>query len=264
MKAFLDSSVIADATLKDHSTRQRTNTFLRGFAECLAPQYALKELAAGPIYAFLWFHNVLASERSYDKALGKLHRLSRTPRRNLTSSAIEALRAAEQTLAPSMRARLYWRTEAERADDIRTTLLTLVLRAWRRARRYSLSHPLRCHPLVEPDAGDPRGVRHSARRCSGPHICDQAGHLRAAADDLARICSHLTAHGKSEEDRRRLRALELAAGGKVIGESECRGLGDAVYAILSPLTHVIVTTNTKDHEALAALLGKTVERPPAG
>jgi hypothetical protein len=261
--AFLDSSVLADATLKDTGTRKRTKTFLQSFSEKAAPQYALKELSAGPIGAYIWLHNVLAEEQSYDKALGRLHRRSRTPARNQTSSAIEALRAAEQSLMARMRRGLYPTSEADRAEHLRLALKRLIQAGWLGGMSIPdrILFPLRCHTLRPPVERTDGLIEQFAHRCVGPHVCDQATHLKKESDSLDRVCSFLESKEKSPEDERRLEALTMVRSGQPINDSQCRSLGDAVFAILSPPGHVIVTTNVKDHQPLAAILGKKVVRP---
>lgn len=49
--------------------------------------------------------------------------------------------------------------------------------------------------------------------------------------------------------------------GDALTDSQCRDLGDAVFALLAPHDSVILTTNLKDHEPLASALGKTAQLP---
>ena len=43
--------------------------------------------------------------------------------------------------------------------------------------------------------------------------------------------------------------------------SDCRNLGDAVFAFFAPNTSAILTTNIRDHRPLAAAVGKTAISP---
>ena len=229
----LDSSVLADATLKDTATRRRTKSFLRSLEGRETPQYALKEISAGPMRAYVWFHNVLATERSYDRALGRLHRRSRTPDRNQTSSAIEALRASEQMLSIRMRKGIYPTADSDRAEDLHLGLRKLINAAWLGTKTIPdrFSFPIRCHALQPPVEGADGLIKQSAHLCEGPAVCDQANHLRSENEALALVYSFLESNAKSAEDERRRNALLRVRMGERMNNSQSRSLGDAVCCV---------------------------------
>jgi len=64
------------------------------------------------------------------------------------------------------------------------------------------------------------------------------------------------------EDNRRSAALKVILRGREpIRERTSRSLGDAVFALYAPTDAVILTTNKRDHKALARALGKEAVEP---
>ena len=162
-----------------------------------------------------------------------------------------------------MRRGLYPTSDKDRAEDLRLGLKKLIVAAWQGGKTIPdrVMFPLRCHLLKAPmDTADGL-IQQSAHLCKGTEICDQASQLKHENDALGRVCLFLESKERSPEDDRRRKALHRVRSGERMNNSHCRSLGDAVFAILSPDGHVIVTTNVKDHEPLAGTLGKTALRP---
>src|SRR5271169_2051212 len=93
-KAFVETTVLTDALLKSGVPSRTAKRAIARFETSLLPLYAIKEFKAGPLRAFVWVHNKLVAGRSFSATLDVLQRLSRTPQRYLTSTAIEALRVS--------------------------------------------------------------------------------------------------------------------------------------------------------------------------
>src|SRR5208337_350174 len=93
-KAFIDTTVLTDALIKTGEVRKSAIEAIRKFSVTELPVFAIKEFKAGPLKNFAWMHNKLVTVASFERALDALHRMSRTPRRYTTSTAIEALREA--------------------------------------------------------------------------------------------------------------------------------------------------------------------------
>src|SRR5258708_15404625 len=97
-KAFVETTILADSLLKKGEPGTAAREALRRYDVTELPAYAIKELKAGIMRNMAWFHNKLVSTRSFSKAIGALHRMSLTPRRYTTASALEALRDAAALL----------------------------------------------------------------------------------------------------------------------------------------------------------------------
>jgi hypothetical protein len=93
-RAFVDTTVLTDVLLNVGEPRDSARAALARFAETLLPVYAIKEFEAGPLANYCWIHNVLVNEQSMSRALRRVHAVSRTLQRYLTSTAIEAMAVA--------------------------------------------------------------------------------------------------------------------------------------------------------------------------
>ena len=81
------------------------------------------------------------------------------------------------------------------------------------------------------------------------------------SDDVRKLERAVPSDSNRAEDRRRRAALKLVRLGRSVSDSECRSLGDAVFALQCPPDAAILTTNARDHGPLAAALGKKVMTP---
>src|SRR6266487_2924047 len=105
-KAFVETTILADFLLKKGEQGTKAREALGRYELTELPAYAIKELKAGIMRNMAWFHNKLISTRSFSKAIGALQRMSLTPRRYTTASALEALRDAATVLGRSTTADL--------------------------------------------------------------------------------------------------------------------------------------------------------------
>src|SRR5438552_3179011 len=103
-KAFVDTTVFTDVALKTRPYNKSSADSLKRYSETELPTYAIKEFKAGPLSHYAWLHNKFATLKSFANTLDALHRMSMSPRKYRTATALEALRdAAKATGSVSSR-----------------------------------------------------------------------------------------------------------------------------------------------------------------
>lgn len=268
-RAFVETTVLTDLLLKQGELKERAAKALKRFDETLLPVYAIKEFKAGPLRKFVWLHNKLVQLNSFAAAINALQRISRTPQRYLTSTALEALHTSAFSIKPTKLSELvakYGNEATEdsfQRDEYRLALKTAVLKAWKRRKKgfSAIVQPLSCYVEVAPH--EQRGLlRLEPVRCSpekdcslGPELTKSVAVLEALREATDRI--------DNAEHKRRSKALhEIARKPKLdVTEEQCRALGDAVFAFFAPADSIILTTNLRDLQPLAEAVNKTAERP---
>ncbi len=139
-KAFVDTTILTDVLLKPHVKGKIAKESLSKFKETELPVYAIKEFKAGPLNNFKWIHDKLAITGSFTDSLEALHRMSMTPKRYTTSTAIEALREAAVTLKGVTNQILVDKYGAKASPDatlcaiFRASIKTSIFKSWK-ARR---------------------------------------------------------------------------------------------------------------------------------
>ena len=193
-KAFLDTTILADALLKSGERGRAASEALSHFEHCSTTQYVIKEFKAGVLYNFVWMHNVLADEPSMQAAAARLQTLSRSQSRNMLSSALEALTEAEGSIANVTLAE--WATkygetvtqEAARQAELRDSLGLLIMKAW--ARKKSLlkevTTPLECYDEVDPYFNGER-IEVDPHLCRKGASCCIAKIMRQSKEEVVRM-----------------------------------------------------------------------------
>lgn len=217
----------------------------------------------------MWLHNKLV-QTSWEGAVSALQALSRTPRRYMISTAIEALRFSAYSTAQD-RLRELTSKYGEKAemnsvirDQYRLTLKMAILKAWKKRRSVAseVVEPLACYREVEPkQVKDLLDLKPT--KCFPERECCLAVRMRAGVDQLQKLKEATDAQDPNNERIRRSKALGefLRVPKRPVSESLCRDLGDAMFAFLAPTDATILTTNLKDHGPLAEALGKRAEKP---
>jgi hypothetical protein len=255
---FLDTTMLADATLGVREVRNKTLAALSKCPRRAFPQYAAKEFKAGPLAGYVLFNNILAQERSLEGTLARLHALSGTPRRNLIRTAIQAYRRAvqEASAAPGRQA-----TQDEWAEDYRAHTKRVIFSAWRSALALGeMTDALECHRLSAPREDGPRLIELDDRTCHRTG-CALAKRFHNRKQEIAVLVRVIDGEPAKEENINRRAALEKLLADQNLTDSECRHLGDAVFALLAPQNFAILTTNLRDHRPLAQALGKEAISP---
>lgn len=267
-RAFVDTTVLTDVLLKAGEPRERAKAALARFVDTLLPVYAIKEFQAGPLANYCWIHNVLVNEQSMGRAMQRVHAVSRTPQRYLTSTSIEAMAVATHAaLGVDTETALakYGITSIDSlaATEIRLNLRALIFRAWRKRRRITTTvvDHLTCYDEIGPT--EQRGLIVIKRwPCSLEPNCALAKMFRGKPHDVQALIVTVKAQGEGREHQKRYQALRmLSRTTRPLDQKQCRALGDAVFAFSAPADATILTTNLKDHKPLAEALGKSVLAP---
>jgi hypothetical protein len=267
-RAFVETTILADALLKPGPRSAGAKTAIRSFDESLLPTYAIKEFEAGPLSHYIWFHAKLVTTNSFHNTLTQLHKMSRTPRKYWVSTAIEALQAAAykdrgltlQRLVDKYgplatqdkvlcdRYRYSLRRIIRRACNEKTTLTTAVV------------DELSCYTAGT--FSEERGlIELGPVRCSSHRTCSIGEMLKSDVSALESLKMVVDKQPAKPENTRRSQALRelLRFPKQALGIKHCRNLGDAVFAFCCPTDATILTTNEKDLGPFAETLGKNVK-----
>ena len=269
-KAFVDTSVLTDALLKPGSVGDLARSGLSRFDETQLPVYAIKEFKAGPFAYTVWLYNKFVTEKSYARVLTAVHAVQRTLQRNRAATAIEALAGLADVLGQrglgviNQKYNANISMDALSAEENRIALKSIIYKAWarRRAVTTKVVCPLPCYAELDLKEEASGCLVIGPRKCTLPGVCSMQKDLIAKPDHLAALRDVAKAGARAEDQRRYqvLRALHRTPNRRIDSDA-CRNLGDAVFAFFAPSDTVILTTNVKDHEPLAAALGKAVEPP---
>jgi hypothetical protein len=267
--AFIETTVLVDYLLKKDGSQSEAAAAFANHARQAVPQFSWKELKRGPLKNFVWAHNKFADTKSFLATTAALQRLSRSPHRYLTSTAIQALHTVFANLFTDLTAlrRIHnQKAEPDRlyADAFRLELRHVITRAWK-ARTSLFGGPqqkLRCYPdaPIQMKAGlldlAPRDCPHGLECCLKAALVARRNDLNDARQAL-----------KPYTDRK-----EIAVRGRILRQlakhptslmtrDECRGLGDAYFIFFCPKDGVVITTNVRDIEPMAEALGVGFETP---
>jgi hypothetical protein len=235
------------------------------------PGFAIREFKAGPLSNWVWLHNKIASTTSLSVALVAIQALSRTPKRHMTSTALEALEIARsQSIAKKTLNTLtakYGPTanvDQTEAAEIRLYLQKTIIQAWRKRRALvtSVVCELTCYQEIAPE--QKRGLLSlQPNKCYPVGECCLAAQLRGNTEAIRALRDANQTLPENSESKRRGRVLnDLLKNPKfLLNENDCRSLGDAMFAFFCPAGTEIITTNLKDHVPLAMSLGKIAVAP---
>ena len=274
--AFLDTTIVVDRVLKSSSAAgAAARAKMATFDDCQIPWYAIKEFEAGAFCGFIYGHNLL-HKFPLTEALAHCTQLLQ---RNKARTAAQAINAATASMDGSFSAvrgaaggAPVTVMEAMRRN-VRVHLKRNIIKAWKSVRALPATYvdPLRCLRDATPPKEQPRTglIEFATKRCQEDVQCGAAelvarskggkAVLRIVRDAIDR---QNKAAPKAEHANRLvvIRGL-ISQPGKTLPDSACRQLGDAVIAICSPASAVILTTNVNDFVPLAEALGKRVESP---
>jgi len=259
----VDTTLIADATLKPDKA-QSTKAFLAKYRTHL-PEYALREFCAGPLGYYKWLHNKFVETRSFSRTLAALGKLARA-QPNRVATSLEAVARSTSKLSKDF-ASLPKLDNGVSLDEFqaeyhRQAASNLVQLAWRKRRRLtdSVSHELDC--FIDRGPKLERSLLTIDSRCDRKAKCAAAEQLVARRDRLEKVlAANKSITPQRPEHQRRHKALRALVRGSQWDNQLCRSLGDAVFSVLAEPATVVLTTNRRDHEPLAAALGLTVDEP---
>lgn len=269
--SFVETTVLTDYLLKcDGSEISARNAFSR-YSENVVPEFAWKEFKRGPLANFVWAYNKLNETNDMSKTLEALQRLSRTPQRYLTSTAIQAMHTGFARLFQSHSTianlqQQYGPTANMNSvitDALKLELKRQILSAWEQRKTLfgGPYHKLSCYSNSDITLTDKRIELHP-RDCRKGDCCLKPP-LANRKKDIAAMRASLDPNDTRKEitERRRvLRDIEKHAHTQM-NQKDCRRFGDAYFVLYCPPDAVILTTNTRDIEPMAATLGIATDRP---
>jgi len=268
--AFVDTTVFTDALLKEGERKERAEQALAAFDETELPAYAIKEFKAGPLQHYVYLYNKLSKTDSLSKTIEALKNLPHPYHTRKQSTALEALQAVWTEIGQENLSEI---TEDAAGspdldsfvtDRLRLGVKRRILKAWRKRRGLTsdVVRELPCYTESEPQ--ERRGELHlDDKKCDPTPECCMADDFRADDEATSSLMEAIEDLPESRENGRRykvLKALHENANSR-IKNKECRDLGDAVFAFYCPSESTILTTNVKDHRALAKALGKGAVSP---
>lgn len=266
VKAFLDTTMLADALLKERADRDRAKASFRRYEALLVPGYATKEFKRGPLRGYIWLHNKVVTTEQWGDAIASIPTVWR--QRNLTLTAMRAAADFTSSMAvANVVTREIPRDGAEfhamQTREARIWLKTKIFSAWRQRGKapFTQTHPLSCYALVAPHETVNGIIENKPTTCALSDCCLKE-QFASDPEALARLEAACAQSSKPEMRKRRqvLRSIRRHPR-RDLNESQCIALGDAVFAFQCPSDAVVLTTNIADHQPLAAVLGKRVETP---
>jgi hypothetical protein len=271
VSAFLETTVLTDYLLKKDGSERAAANVLSDFNNTIVPQFAWKEFKRGPLSNFKWAHNKLAETGSFAQTLSALQRLSRTPQRYLTSTAIQALHSAfvssfDGVSLQDLQDRYGSKATMDNllADALRLEIKRAIFASWRKRKTLfgGPHHRLKCYPDADLHEVKLR-VEINPRDCPADTECCLKEELSTKKKELSHARAALRGSASRPEITNRLRVLrqiEKHPQSKM-GPLECRRFGDAYFVIFCPADAVIITTNVRDIEPMATRLGINVKTP---
>lgn len=268
-KAIVDTTVLTDILLNSGDVKISALKALNSYRETFLPVYAIKEFKAGPLKNFVWIHNKLVITGSYEKSIDWLHRMSRTPQRYTTSTALQAFREASGSIGkqtPIDLIKKYGETasiDKILCDEFRLSLKFAIFSAWKKRRKITtdIINPLPCYREVAPYEKREL-IELDPKVCIPKNECAMAKLLKSKPEELRKMRDAIIDSDKTENKRRAkiLRQLYRKPSAP-LQDKECRNLGDAIFVFLAPPDAVILTTNIRDHRPLAEAIGKIAISP---
>ncbi len=269
--AFVETTVLTDYLLKRDGSEKQAAAAIQRYERGIIPQFAWKEFKRGPLYYFVWAHNKLAETKSFLETLVALQRMSLSPRRYLTSTAIQAVHSAFVALfSPHNRKELQQaygnkaNPDAVHADLMRLELKRAIYSSWnsRRTLFGGPYHLLSCYPDAPLSEAQGR-IEIEPRDCPKHIECCLKAALVSRRRDLGAVRAALKGETDRQEAARRgdiIRRIEKHPTSLMSAE-DCRSFGNAYFVMFCPRNAVILTTNLRDIEPMASALGIGAQQP---
>ena len=268
-KCFVDTTVLTDLLLKKDGSEARAEACLSRYSVQIFPEYAWKEFKRGPLSAFRWAYEKLSDTRSFAKALLMLQSISRGPKRNFISTAIQALHTAQNDFAKfdlqSLSAKYGKRANIDsvQADWYRLELKKAILGSWQKQRQLGCDDQLACYSNEPPVHNSKGEIKLDPLDCRTEDCCLRS-RLSNRQGDL-----HLLAAGLLKCDQNKKEIISRTAvvnqlvnrPEKAISRKQCAQFGDAYFALFCPSGADILSTNLVDMQPIGSALGKNCVKP---
>lgn len=266
-KAFLDTTILTDALLKQNEQGRCARTAVSRYDITELPTYAIKEFKAGPLRNYVWFYNKVVSLSSWEDAVATIPSVRR--QFNKMSTALQALADFEGSISKALPSDFITKHPGRTMGEIKKKeaevwLKTKIFYAWMQRRHLATNvvEPLSCYEERDPVINKHRLIIDKPVHCPTDDCClrSQFTGKSALTAELFKACESLPAKAETTKRRQILRQL-VRHPERPLEDKDCRNLGDAVFALQCPKDAVILTTNMADHSILAAAAGVSAEHP---
>jgi hypothetical protein len=207
--------------------------------------------------------------KSFWQAIDALQRMSRTPKRYTTSTALQSLKEAAESIGNQISSDLVTKYGENASldkilcDEFRFEIKVKIISAWKKRRKITsdITNPLPCYREIAPYEKR-KLLELDPMKCNIEMGCYMADLLKERPEELRKMRNAIINSDKTENQRRAkiLRQLYRTPR-KPLKDKECRYLGDAVFVFLATSDTVILSTNIVDHAILAEALNKKAATP---
>jgi hypothetical protein len=259
---YLDTTILIEALFKTRSRRRRARSTIQAYTNSILPVYAIKEMSAGALSNIIWLYNKLTETRSLAKTYEAITANIRRPNRVATS--LELLQAASESIigVDFADAHTVAQTDQMQAEMHALSLRRIIGNGWRDRRKITTQvvGELDCFPEDPPSIDEELKIMTMGEKeCPARRDCHYAPGLRKRPSELESLLQVIKGSDRREDVRRR-KALHVLKNtpNRKFENADCRGLGDAYFALHCPENATILTSNQKDHAPLAEALGRNV------
>lgn len=273
-KAFVDTTILTNYLIKSGEEKREAKESLAKYKTTELPVYAIKEFKAGPLDYVKYLHNKLLETGSIEDTIIALSKLGM--QRNRQATALQLLGEYMKRVKNSKtntKLKIKYNELADEDiisyDALRLETKVLVYKAWKKRRSVTTKvvEPLSCYKEVKPFEEKNGNLSLKPKDCNDEDCCltvrlreekrFQVTQLRVSINKLPNNLKN------KPENVKRLKILKEVGSNarRKISNSDCRNLGDAVFALFCPNDADILTTNIKDHKPLAEALNKTAVSP---
>ena len=259
---------MVDYLLKKGEEHHIAEKALASFDHTALPVYAIKEFALGALKYYVWTHNKLALTKSFADTLRAINGMSRSFKKNWAATARQALYEAARKYQFSRTTLQHlvnrYGPSAEndfvQADQCRLELKKIIKEAWKKRRSFATEVVEELECFSDEPLDEHNEALEVIAECKGS--CAVAKKLSSQPMELQKLISILKTSQKLEDQRRYKALHDLARKPTApVSSTQCRNFGDAVFVLLAPNDSEILTTNRRDFELLAKVLGKSVAVP---
>jgi hypothetical protein len=261
--AFVETTVLTNLLLKKDGSETAAAIAIAKYARAIVHHFAWKEFKRGPLKNFVWAHNKLADTGSFLDTLAALQRMSLSPRRYLTATAIQAVHTTFTAMFSAFPLAALQAEHGEKAnldrvfaDAMRLELKRAIVASWNK--RSTLfggpEETLPCYPDADLTENgkrievDPRDCPRGTDCCLRERLTGKKKRLAAAKDALPN-----EERKETRERYRVLRQLEKHPH-SLMSPEDCQRFGDAYFVLFCPEDAELLTTNVRDIQPMADAL----------
>jgi hypothetical protein len=268
--AFIETTVLTNYLLKKDGSELAARAAIANYSAAVVHQFAWKEFKRGPLKNFVWAFNKLADTKSFLDTLAALQRMSLSPHKYITATAIQALHTAFTTMftgttLADLQKKYGARADADamHADALRLELKRAIVSSW--SQRDTLfggqKAKLSCYPDVDLTEKGFR-LEIDPRDCPRGTDCCLRAQLAGRRKDVGIAKENLPSDERKEtrERYRVLRQIEKHPN-RLMSPPDCQRFGDAYFVLFCPADAEILTTNDRDIKGMANALGVAFSKP---